>query len=83
MKILVFSDSHSSLRFMYRCVEAFKPDAIVHLGDHYDDGETLAEKYPQYGFAKHKGYGTKAHYEAIRLHGVCAEHRISFLKNVL
>ncbi len=46
MKILVFSDSHSSLRFMYRCVEACKPDAIVHLGDYYDDGETLAEKYP-------------------------------------
>lgn len=46
MKILVFSDSHSSLRFMYRCVEAFKPDAIVHLGDHYDDGQALAEKYP-------------------------------------
>ncbi len=43
----------------------------------------LDKKYPEYGFAKHKGYGTKAHYEAIRLHGVCDEHRISFLKNVL
>lgn len=40
-------------------------------------------KYPQYGFAKHKGYGTKAHYEAIAQHGVCAVHRLSFLKNVL
>ena len=46
MKILVLSDSHKSLQFMYRCVETIKPDAIVHLGDHYDDGETLAEKYP-------------------------------------
>ena len=47
MKILVFSDSHSSLRFMYRCVDAIKPDAVVHLGDHYDDGQALAEQYPQ------------------------------------
>ena len=46
MKILVLSDSHSSLRFMYRCVEACRPDAVVHLGDHYDDGEALKEKYP-------------------------------------
>ena len=46
MNILVLSDSHSSLRFMKRCVEKIKPDAIVHLGDHYDDGEILAEMYP-------------------------------------
>lgn len=46
MKILVLSDSHSSLRFMRYCVEKVKPDAIVHLGDHYDDGEALAETYP-------------------------------------
>ncbi len=41
------------------------------------------EKYPQYGFAAHKGYGTKAHYEAIRQYGICEIHRCSFLKNVL
>lgn len=46
MKILVLSDSHSSMRFMYRCVDAVRPDALVHLGDHYDDGETLSEVYP-------------------------------------
>lgn len=45
MKILVLSDSHSSLRFMRRCVEKVKPDAVVHLGDYYDDGEALAETY--------------------------------------
>ena len=39
--------------------------------------------YPHYGFAQHKGYGTKAHYEAIRAHGVCEVHRLSFLKNVI
>lgn len=41
------------------------------------------KKYPQYLFAAHKGYGTKAHYEAIAQHGVCEIHRLSFLKNVI
>ena len=40
----------------------------------------LAEKYPQYGFEVHKGYGTKAHYEALRTHGASAIHRMTFLK---
>lgn len=40
----------------------------------------LAEKYPQYGFEVHKGYGTKAHYEALRVHGVSEIHRKTFLK---
>ena len=38
----------------------------------------LDAKYPQYGFAKHKGYPTKAHFEAITKYGVIAEHRRSF-----
>lgn len=38
----------------------------------------LDQLYPQYGFAKHKGYGTAAHLAALRAHGACAEHRISF-----
>ena len=46
MKILVLSDSHSTLRFMRQCVEIIKPDALVHLGDHYDDGVVLAEENP-------------------------------------
>ena len=37
--------------------------------------------YPEYGFAKHKGYGTAAHIEAIREHGPCPIHRASFIKN--
>ena len=41
----------------------------------------LAEKYPQYGFEKHKGYGTRAHYEALRRFGPCPIHRLSFLKS--
>ena len=42
--------------------------------------EELAEKYPQYGFEIHKGYGTKAHYAALTEHGACEAHRQSFLK---
>ncbi|WP_407385980.1 ribonuclease HII [Ruminococcus sp.] len=41
-----------------------------------------AEKYPQYGFEKHKGYGTKLHVEAILAHGACPIHRQSFLKKI-
>ena len=40
----------------------------------------LDAQYPQYGFAAHKGYGTKAHYEAIDRYGICPAHRPSFLK---
>lgn len=43
----------------------------------------LDEKYPQYGFAAHKGYGTAEHVAAIRRFGPCPEHRRSFLKNIL
>ncbi len=40
----------------------------------------LAKEYPGYGFEIHKGYGTKAHYEALRNLGPCPIHRMSFLK---
>jgi ribonuclease HII len=39
-----------------------------------------AREYPQYGFEIHKGYGTKAHYEALTAHGLCPIHRRTFLK---
>ncbi len=42
-----------------------------------------AEKYPQYSFEKHKGYGTKIHIEAIKKYGVTEIHRPSFLKKLL
>lgn len=38
----------------------------------------MDHKFPHFGFAKHKGYPTKAHFEAIALHGVIEEHRRSF-----
>ena len=45
------------------------------LMDDYDS------RYPEYGFAKHKGYGTRAHIEAIKEHGPCKIHRRTFIKN--
>lgn len=50
MKILVLSDSHSALSFMFRCVETIKPDTLIHLGDYFDDAAALAEEYPQISF---------------------------------
>lgn len=43
----------------------------------------LDKKYPEYQFAKHKGYGTKLHYEMIAQYGICPEHRRTFLKKIL
>lgn len=42
--------------------------------------EEMAKLYPQYGFEIHKGYGTKAHYEALRTYGPSPIHRMTFLK---
>ena len=41
------------------------------------------KKYPEYQFAKHKGYGTKLHTDLIKQYGPCEIHRLSFLKNIL
>jgi ribonuclease HII len=43
----------------------------------------LDEKYPQYGFAKHKGYGTREHIAAIKEYGPCNWHRKKFLRKIL
>lgn len=50
MRILVLSDSHSSLRFMRQCIDKIKPQHVIHLGDHYDDATAMAELYPQIVF---------------------------------
>lgn len=50
MKILVFSDSHSALSFMRRCIDSVRPEVVIHLGDHYDDGMAMAEEYPHIRF---------------------------------
>ena len=43
----------------------------------------LSEQYPQYAFEKHKGYGTKLHYERIVQYGISPVHRRSFLKKII
>ena len=43
----------------------------------------LDAKYPMYGFARNKGYGTREHIEALRKYGPCPEHRRSFIRNIL
>ena len=50
MKILVLSDSHSTLSFMRLCIQRVKPNAVVHLGDHYDDGAAMAEEFSHLSF---------------------------------
>lgn len=50
LKILVLSDSHASLSFMRLCVKTTRPDHVVHLGDHYDDAQALAEENPHIRF---------------------------------
>lgn len=47
MKVLVLSDSHSTLSFMRRCIDTVQPDALIHLGDHFDDAVAIQEEYPK------------------------------------
>lgn len=42
--------------------------------------DVLDKEFPLYGFAKHKGYGTRVHYENVDKYGLCREHRRSFFK---
>ncbi len=50
MKLLVIADSHGARRHMKTTIDALKPDAVIHLGDYYDDAETVAQDYPQLVF---------------------------------
>ena len=50
MRILVLSDSHGKLAFMRRCIFRLKPDHVIHLGDHIDDGKVLETENPHIRF---------------------------------
>ncbi len=50
MKILVLSDSHAGLSFMRWAIQAVKPQAVIHLGDYHQDGQTMAEENPGISF---------------------------------
>ncbi|GAB4375808.1 MAG: hypothetical protein Kow0042_21510 [Calditrichia bacterium] len=83
----------------YELPERFYPQEAVMDGDEYSFTIAAASiiakvsrdrlmieyhrEYPQYGFDRHKGYGTAFHREMIRKYGPCAIHRVSFLKKIL
>lgn len=46
MKVLVVSDSHSGLSYMRHWAGRLSPEVILHLGDHFDDGQALGEEFP-------------------------------------
>lgn len=50
MKILVLSDSHAGLSFMRFAIDKVRPQHIIHLGDHFDDGAAMAQAYPHIRF---------------------------------
>jgi len=59
-------------------VEAVSAASILAKVTHDREMYIFAEKYPEYAFEKHKGYGTAVHIEALKLHGYTPEHRRSF-----
>lgn len=71
MKILVLSDSHSGLRFMRQAIDRIKPDAVIHLGDYYDDGETIAEQYRHIPFHQVPGNCDRYRNYEIRQETLC------------
>lgn len=64
---------------LYATIAAASILAKVTRDDHM---LALSQTYPQYQFARHKGYGTKLHCQLIREFGICPEHRQSFLQKI-
>ena len=50
MRLLILSDSHRYMDFMERCLEVFRPDCVIHLGDYYPDGHSLRALAPNASF---------------------------------
>jgi ribonuclease HII len=75
--------NHSSAKTMVKADETIPAVAMASIiAKVHRDGymRRLAKKYSVYGFDIHKGYGTKAHYAAIKKHGFSKAHRLTFLK---
>ena len=68
-KAVIKGDSHSLSIAAASVIAKVERDRLM---------KEYGEKYPQYGFEKHKGYGTKAHLEALQEHGPCEIHRMTF-----
>lgn len=73
MKILVLSDSHASLRLMRSAVAALMPNAIVHLGDYYDDGLAISEENPQIPFYQVPGNCDHYRLSGLQPETICCE----------
>lgn len=89
---VVLVDGNSLPKWYYNSEAIIKGDAVCHsiacasiLAKVSRDRLMLleAEKYPQYSFEKHKGYGTKVHVQAIKEYGPCPIHRKTFLRKIL
>ncbi len=89
---VVLVDGNSLPKWYYNSEAIVKGDAVCHsiacasiLAKVSRDRLMLleAEKYPQYSFENHKGYGTKVHVQAIKEYGPCPIHRKTFLKKIL
>lgn len=50
MRVLVFSDSHSGISFMRKAICKAKPDAVIHLGDYFEDATAVSEEFPDIVF---------------------------------
>ena len=61
-----------------RCIPAVSAASILAKVARDEIMADLDRRYPQYGFARHKGYATAAHRQALKTHGPCAVHRLSF-----
>ena len=66
MKILVLSDSHAGLSFMRLCIQRVKPDAMIHLGDYFEDGKDMAEEFPH--IPMHQVPGNCDRYRMVAFH---------------
>ena len=89
---VVLVDGNSLPKWYYNSEAIVKGDAVCHSiacasilakVSRYRLMLLEAEKYPQYSFEKHKGYGTKVHTQAIKEYGPCPIHRKTFLKKIL
>ena len=75
--VVVDNLSNSSKESLNR-VEQITDKEVKFYENDIADMEAMDKKYPNYGFARHKGYGTKAHLEAIEKYGINEEYRKSY-----
>ena len=71
MKILLVEDEKIKAIQLASIVAKVKRDGLM---------KKMHRRYPQYSFDRHKGYGTKAHFAAIKAHGLSPLHRLTFVK---